>query len=454
MPIYHHRSTIADATPEILFAWHERPGAFRRLTPPWDPVRVLDRSGEGLGVGVELQLEVRVGPAPVRWTAVHTRCEPPQGFTDEARSGPFRRWVHHHRFTSAAGGALLEDEIEWEAPLGGLGAALGRVERRLERVFDFRHRRTRDDLSRHIRCWDRPRLRVLISGSSGLIGRELTAFLDAGGHEVIPLVRSRDRPGVYASFSEGILDPAELEGFDAVIHLAGAPIATERWSDARREVIRRSRIDSTALLARTLASLSDPPEVFISGSAVGVYGDSGDAVCTEEASAGDTFLAGVCTEWEAAARPAQEAGIRVVYLRTGLVLSGWGGMLGLMVPLFQAGLGGRLGSGRQQQAWIHLDDHLGLVHEILFDPRYRGPINATAPSPVRQSELAGALGRVLHRPALAPTPAAALRLALGRRKADELVLQGQRAVPAAAEALGFSWLYPELEPALAHALGR
>lgn len=412
------------------------------------------RSGPGLEVGTTLELEARVGPAPVRWRAVHTACSEPSGFTDEQQEGPFSRWVHHHRFLADPEGAVLEDEIVWAAPLGPIGAALGGVQARLERVFPFRHRRTRDDLARHAPYRDRPRLKVAISGSTGLIGTALTAFLDAGGHEVVPIVRSADRDGIVADFVKQKLDPADLEGVDVVVHLAGAPIAEEAWSTERRQLIRDSRVLSTATIAQALAAMSTPPPVWITGSAVGYYGAAGAAVCDESAPPGDNFLADVGRQWENAARPAVEAGVRVVTLRTGLVLSAMGGLLGPLLPLFRTGMGGPMGSGEQYMPWIHLDDVLGLIHEAMMDERYVGPVNMTAPEPVTNRAFSKALGRALGRPAVVPAPAAAIKLAMGADRAEELVLTGQRAVPARALELGFEFLHRDLEAALRFELGR
>lgn len=441
------------ATPAELFDWHARPGAFRRLNAPWDPVTVVERQGDGLDVGTRLRLRARVGPVSVSWTAEHTACEPPHGFTDEQRGGPFTRWIHQHRFLDDPGGAVLEDEIDWAAPLGALGAAVGGVPSRLERVFRFRHRRTVDDLARHGPYRDRPRLRVAISGATGLIGSALSAFLDAGGHEVVPIVRSPDRPGIVADFDARTLDPAQLEGIDAVVHLAGAPISEGRWTEANRARIRDSRVNGTATIAAALASMDRPPPVWVCGSAVGYYGAAGDTVCDEDAPSGDTFLAEVAREWEAASEPARAAGVRVVTLRTGLVLSAGGGLLASLLPMFRAAAGGPLGSGRQYMPWIHLDDAIGMVHEALLDDRYEGPLNMTAPEPVPNRAFAKALGRAVSRPALVPAPAAAVSLAMGADKAREIALTGQRAVPARAEALGFRFVHPELEAALRFELG-
>ncbi|MEN0065273.1 MAG: TIGR01777 family oxidoreductase [Myxococcota bacterium] len=456
MPTYRLRTPIPNTTASELYAWHARPGAFERLNPPWDPIRVMSRTGSGVETGVELELQAHVGPIPLTWRAVHTEHEPGRRFVDEQRSGPFAYWRHQHLFTEAdPGEALLEDCIEWRAPFGALGAAIGGVQSRLDRVFPFRHRRTADDLARHARYRDRPRLRVLISGASGLIGSQLTAFLDAGGHEVVPLVRSSNARGRHIPLDDPeAIDREWLEGFDAVVHLQGAPIADESWTDARKQVIRHSRVHPTAVLARVMGELKRPPKVFLSASAVGLYGDTGDTEVDEAGPTGDTFLASVGAEWEAATSPARDAGIRTVLLRTGFVLSGLGGYLKAQLPLFQFGLGGPVGGGQQWVPWIHLDDHLGLMHEALFDDRYEGPLNLVAPRTVRQFDFARAMGRVLGRPAFAPAPGFAIKLALGRQRGLELVLQGQRVVPAKAQALGYRFLHPELDNALRFELGR
>ncbi len=457
MPTYRRRSTVVTATPAQLFDWHGRQGAFHRLNPSFDPVRVLDRSGPGLGVGTTMELETRVGPIPVRWTAEHVACDPPHGFTDVQRGGPFTAWTHHHRFLApdSGEGAVLEDEIEWAAPLGAIGAAVGGVQGRLERAFEFRHRRTLDDLRRLAPHWERPRMKVAISGASGLVGQALTHFLDAGGHAVVPMVRRRQQAGVYWNTAEQQVDTDALEGVDAVVLLAGESIAAAPWTDDNKARILDSRVRGVDLISRALARLGRAPSVLVSGSAVGVYGDSGDMVVDEGASVSDgTFLGRVGTQWEAAAQPAVDAGIRTVWMRTGIVLSAAGGYLGPMVPLFNAGGGGPQGPGTQAVPWIHLDDLVGLIYEALHDGRYVGPINGTAPTPLPQAEFARTLARVLRRPALVPTPAFALRMALGSHKAEELVLQGQHAVPAKALELGYRFTHPDLESALRFELGR
>ena len=251
----------------------------------------------------------------------------------------------------------------------------------------------------------------------------------------------------------GTIDRAELEGLDAVVHLAGAPIADGRWTDERRRAILDSRVEGTRLLAGALAGLDEPPPVLVCASAIGYYGDRGDRRLDEDAGRGDGFLADVVEAWEAAAAAAREAGIRVVHLRFGVVLWPAGGALARLLVPMDAGVGGRLGSGRQVWSWVGLDDVLGAVVHAIGTPELEGPVNVTAPDPVTNAELTNVLADVLGRPAFLPVPAGALRLALGEM-ADELLLSSARVVPEALQRTGYRFSDPVLEPALRHMLGR
>ena len=291
-------------------------------------------------------------------------------------------------------------------------------------------------------------MRVLCSGAGGFIGRALMDDLVADGHEVHRIVHAAPGPGqAVFDLPRHRVDPARLaggtlEGFDAAVHLAGVPLSPRRWGAAKREAIRASRIATTDALARSLASCARPPPVLVSSSAVGFYGDRGDETLNEASGAGTGFLADLCRAWEHALEPAAAAGIRVVSLRTGIVLGRGGGVLATQVPLFRLGLGGRLGSGRQWTSWISL-----------ADDRLEGPVNATAPAPARNAEYTAALARALSRSARLAIPAAVLHLALGD-VADELLLASQRALPARLSAIGFSFTHPELDGALSAALGK
>jgi len=296
---------------------------------------------------------------------------------------------------------------------------------------------------------------VAISGPTGLVGRALTAFLRPGGHRVVALVRrpargpdeSRWRP------DQGLADPGDLAGFDAVVHLAGENIGVGAWTEARKAEFRTSRVAATRLLAASLAGLDDPPRALVSASAVGWYGDRGEEVVDESSGPGEGFLAALCRDWEAACAPAAGAGIRVVNPRIGVVLSAAGGALAEMALPAKLGLGGPLGGGRQVMSWIALDDVVYALHHLL-EGDLEGPVNLTAPDAARQVELARALGRVLLRPAVLPAPAAALRLIFGAEKADNILLGGQRVLPTRLEEDGYRFEHEDLAVYLRGELGR
>ncbi len=297
-------------------------------------------------------------------------------------------------------------------------------------------------------------MKVLVSGSSGLIGSALVPALRQAGHQVVRLVRRRPEPPdeFFWLPDAGQLDRSALEGVDAVIHLAGETIG-KRWTSSVKERIRTSRIEGARLLTEAMREMGTPPRVFVSASAVGYYGDRGSEILDENEAPGRGFLAEVCKDWEAATRPAAERGVRVVNTRTGIVLSGRGGALKAMLPLFQLGLGGVLGDGRQYMSWIAIDDAVrGYLH-LLEDSGLSGPVNLTSPNPVTNAEFTQTLAKVLGRPAFLRVPAQVLALPLGEM-AQETLLASQRAIPRRLLERGFQFQYPELEGALRHVLGR
>lgn len=450
------RSQIAAPAADVL-AWHGNPGAFERLTPPWMDVRVLAASG-GIAPGDWKRLRVGAGPIGVSWTLVHHAAADGTGFVDEQKDGPFQSWQHEHRFSSdGPERSVLEDRITYQLPLGAVGQLVAgrQLERRLDDLFQFRHRRTQADLARHAATGLVRPQRIAISGASGLVGSQLVPFLRAGGHDVARLVRRRASGAdeIFWDPATEQIDAASLEGMDAIIHLAGVSIAGGRWTTARKAAILSSRLQGTSLLAETLARLQRPPRVLISASGIGYYGDAGSAPLTEESPLGDGFLAGVCRAWEEATAPAAASGIRVVLPRFGVVLAGSGGLLSRLVPAFRFGLGGPLGSGEQFMSWIALDDLLGVLLQAIADDRLIGPVNAVAPQAVNNRAFAETLGRVLSRPAVLRAPAPALRLVAGEL-VDELLLASQLARPARLEEVGFPFAFPTLEDALRHELGR
>lgn len=443
------------ATPAELFAWHARPGAFERLAPPWDDVRVT-RPARALADGERVELLLRRPPGlRARWIAEIRDVRPPHGFRDVQVLGPFRTWEHEHRIEPAAsGGAWLDDRISLAPPFGIAGrAALPFVRSAVSRVFRYRHRTLRDDFRQFASLRGVRPMKILVTGASGLVGRALVPFLGAAGHTVVRAVRGRAGTGEVSWDPAGRLDPAALAGVEAVVHLAGENIAGARWTPEVKERIRASRVDGTSVLARALAAMPRPPRVLVCASAVGIYGNRGDEPLTEDAAPGAGFLPDVCRAWEGAAEPARAAGVRVVHLRLGVVLAAQGGALARMLLPFRMGAGGVIGSGRQWMPWIAIDDVLGAVLHSIATESVSGAVNGTAPGAATNRDFTKALGRALGRPAILPMPAFAARLAFGEM-ADDLLLASAKVVPARLAASGYGFRHPEIEGALRHVLGR
>ncbi|MGD8282001.1 MAG: TIGR01777 family oxidoreductase [Gemmatimonadota bacterium] len=453
-----YKTELPDHEPSDVFDWHERPGALERLTPPWGKVEVLHREG-GIRDGGEIELRVHRGPTSFTWKLRHRDYEPGRQFRDEQVSGPLKSWVHTHRFLEReGGGTVVEDDVELEPPLGPAGAALGPtlLKSELQRLFRFRHRRLFTDLSRHAEHADRERMTVAITGASGTVGQSLQHFLTTGGHRVIRLVRdSREvaDDAIYWNPATGEIDAEGLRPADAVVHLAGTPIAPGRWTDDRKRSILGSRVKGTELISKTMAGLSDGPKVLVSASAVGYYGNRGADRLEEDSSSGKGFLAEVCRTWEGATAAAQRAGIRVVLLRSGVVLTPSGGALAEILTPFKMGVGGRIGSGKQYMSWIDLDDHVAAIHHALYTEELRGPVNSTAPHPVTNATFSDALGRALGRPTVVPVPALAMKAAFGQM-GTETLLWGQRVLPRKLLDSGFEFFYEGVEDSLRFQLGK
>lgn len=442
--------SVVDHPRDAVWEWFGRPGAMPRLVPPWQPMSVVAEA-DSLEDGVAV-----LGlPGGLRWVARHDPAEFVAGsrFADELSShGPaswpprvIGGWRHTHLFSDADRGTLVHDRVDTVIPEAGLRS-----------TFVYRHRQLAEDLAAHrtaAASGMQPQV-IALTGASGLVGSALKAFLTAGGHRVITLVR-----GAAGGKDERPWDPMNpapdlLAGVDAVVHLAGASIGG-RFTDAHRAAIRDSRIEPTRRLASVAASAQEGPRTFVSASAVGYYGfDRGENLLTEDSTHGDGFLADVVTDWEAATTPADDGGLRVVKVRTGIVQAAAGGTLRLMRPLFTAGLGGRLGSGKQWLSWIGLDDLVDVYHRALYDERLSGPVNAVGPEPVRNVEYTRELAKVLHRPGLLRVPPLGPRILLGEHGARELAEASQRAVPSKLLALGHRFRHPDVTDALAHQLGR
>ena len=458
MPTFTTRSPMP-ASADDVYAWHARPGAFQRLQPPWEPIRMVGSEGafgtDGHRVAFQASL---LGPIKGTWLAEAYDFQPGVRFQDRQLKGPFAFWNHTHSFIpDGPHSSFLDEHIEYRLPGGALGRLLaGRtVRKRLEAMFRYRHSLTASDLRRHAK-YPR-RLKIAVTGSRGLVGSELVLFLLGGGHSVTRLVS-----GDFQDANDGTawvrwnanqpLDPAVIAGHDAVIHLAGDGIAEGRWSAAKKRRILESRTVPTRHLADAIAALPPDgrPKVLVSASAVGCYGDRGDEVLSEQSSPGTGFLADVCKAWEAAA---EGAGVRVVHPRIGVVLTPKGAALGKQLLPFKMGLGAVLGSGKQWLPWVTVHDLVGAIHECVMNDALSGPVNVSAPHSITNREFTKTLGRVLRRPAFLWLPRFALRVLFGE-VADAALLASMRAVPSKLTAAGFAFDHAELEPALRFLLGK
>ncbi len=455
MPLFELKSTV-QAPVEKLFTWHTRPQAFERLTPPWEKIEVLEKDN-GINDGSRVVLKMKQGPLSRRWVAVHSDYVEWKQFKDTQVEGPFVFWRHTHQFLPAADQtSQLTDRVEYEAPLGDLGhfVAGGYIADKLKRTFAFRHRRTQNDLKRIMAFAHKDPLRIVVSGASGMVGTALTQFLSGAGHEVQVLVRRHHTKenDIFWNPNGSEIDKGSLENVDVVIHLAGENIGAGRWSASRKRKIMESRMRGTKLLSETLASLKNPPKVFISSSAIGFYGNRGDEILTEESPAGEGFLTSVCKAWEDATEPAKNAGIRVVNIRTGIVLSAKGGALPKMVMPMLMGAGGVIGSGKQWMSWISLEDLVGIFQFAIYNDKLSGPVNATAPWSATNKAFTRILGYVLKRPTFAPLPGFVVKILFGEM-GEALLLEGQQVKPEKLTQAGFEFLYPDLESALRWELG-
>ena len=507
--VFERRVTLP-VSASTAFAWHERPGAIDRLIPPWEKVSVLDR-GQGIRNGSRVILVNQIGPLRLKWVAEHCDYRRNEQFRDVQLSGPFRHWDHTHRFLDRGDQqCILEDHIEYvmRGGLAGRWFGGGLVRTKIDSMFRYRHATTYADLELQAQHQQNGKWQIAVTGSHGLVGGAIVPLLTTAGHSVIRIVRDQPsqtshppRPESSAAKSSGAksssaesnktassdsgasgaelsdtasgnqrsqatnsvtsiawdptssrVDLRALEGIDAVIHLAGENIATHRWSAKQKAKIRDSRVHGTRLLAEALARLDARPRVLVIASAIGFYGDRGDELLDESSRPGSDFLADVAQEWEAAAEPARAAGIRVVFIRFGVLLSGRGGALAKMLTPFLAGAGGRLGNGRQYMSWLDLDDAAGVLYHALMTQELEGPVNAVAPEPVTNAEFTRTLGRVLHRPTICPVPALAARTAFGEM-ADAILLSSTRVQPAQLQKSHYRFRHRKLESCLRHQLG-
>lgn len=452
MPRFIHRSRI-EASARDVFEWHKRPGAFERLKPPWESVEIVERTG-GIQSGDRVKLRTRQGPLWTSWIIEHRDYIEGVQFRDVQVSGPFKRWEHAHRILpDGVNACILEDDITYVLPFGLAGKFLGSrfVDMKLRRMFEFRHAVTRADILAHKAKQVRQTMRILVSGSSGLVGTNLLPLLTTGGHEVIRLLRHRAEGAATWNIDTGSIELPDTRPIDAVVHLAGESIAC-RWSTRAKQRIRDSRVNGTGQIAEWIRRLQTPPRVFVCASAIGYYGDRGDEILTEQSAPGGGFLASVCTEWEAAASIVKSEATRVVNLRFGVILSPRGGALAKMLTPFKLGAGGVIGDGRQHWSWVSIDDAVGTVLHALQCDSLDGPVNVVSPQSLSNREFTKTLGEALRRPTLIPMPCAAARVAFGEM-ADELLLSSQRVIPERLQQTGYEFRQTKLQSALCHLLG-
>lgn len=436
----------------VLFNWHKQQGALERLMPPWQTIKVLEQTGDGIK-NSHAKILAQQGLLKIILQVQHFDYIEGRQFKDKIIRGPFKQWEHTHTVEPIdEKTASLVDSIKFELPISWLLKFFffSKIQKELNSLFTYRHRVLKEDLLRHQGV---KKMKILISGSSGLVGSALVPFLKTGGHDVYRLVREKENnqaDEIYWDPENGTIPLVQLEGFDAVIHLSGESIMG-RWTAHKKQEIRDSRVKSTQILAEALSQLKNPPKVLISGSAVGFYGNRQEEILTEQSGKGEGFLSDVCQKWEAATQKATDAGIRVVHLRTGTVLSSKGGALKSMLAPFKLCLGGEIGDGKQYMSWISMDDLIYLIHYLLQNNSIVGPVNATAPVAVRNREFTQTLGTVLKRPTFFRIPSFLITLIFGEM-GQELLLSSQRVEPKKALESGFKFSYPDLEQALRHLL--
>nr|WP_319394601.1 TIGR01777 family oxidoreductase [uncultured Desulfobacter sp.] len=453
--VFTHKTTI-HAPVSKVFAWHAKAGAINRLTPPWAPLALVSRKGRGIDKGVEVTFKIKVFGIPMTWQARHIDYKENQMFRDHQLKGPFAEWEHSHLFhEQTADSTVMEDRVKFRLPFGIFSLPFyGYAKKELERMFTYRHRVLKHDMEH--RVGKIPTQRILISGGSGPIGKALVSFLTTCGHDVIRLVRDpslRSEGTCFWDPYQNIFDVDAVGPVDTVINLNGLDISRGRWTSRQRAKILDSRVIPTRVLVEKMKRMGRPPGTFISASAIGFYGDCGDDRLTEKSEGKDCFISRVCSQWEAASMGAEKAGIRTVQLRIGVVLTPAGGALERMYLPFLMGLGPRLAGGGQYMSWIGMEDVLGSILHILGNDEIRGPVNLTAPEPVTNGEFTRTFARVLGRRAPFVLPEVVVT-ALWGEMGKETLLASARVLPEKLIKSGYRFMYPRLETALGHELGR
>ncbi len=450
------KSTKINVPVETLFAWHGRKGAIARLTPPWVPMKIISRNMDGIQKGVKVKFKIKLFKIPMIWESEHIEYKENNIFKDRQTKGPFTQWEHTHRFIPhGAISCIMEDRVEFKLPFGILSRPFyGLAKKRLKKIFGYRHGVLKYDLENHVQ--KTKKLKVLISGASGTIGKALIPLLQTCGHEVIVLVRRKKDLSDHELFWDpykGILDIERAGRIDAVINLNGIDISKGRWTEKQKKFIIDSRVIPTSLLARKIKNMSQKPETFITASAIGFYGNNTSGVVTEKDEKGDFFISRVCKEWEDASLEAQKAGVRTVMLRTGVVLTPVGGALAKMILPFKLGMGVILSHGRQYMSWISKDDEISAILFILENSNIQGAVNLTAPEPVTNREFSKTLAKVFSKKVYFTMPMFMIGLIWGQMGL-ETILASIRVKPEKLLNNGFRFQHKTLFFALKDMLGR
>lgn len=451
------KKTLIPVPPEEVFHWLSQPSTFHRLCPPWQKVRCLNRRG-GVKDGDTITLKLSMGPFDQIWALEHFGYQENFQFCDRQIKGPFSFYQHFHRVHPVEPEMSgLEDLVEFELPYGLLGKLFLRasLKSQLQRIFRYRHEVTLKDLIFKHSYQGARLMKIALAGSSGFIGSELVPFLKSQGHSIIHLIRvrsARSKEKIFWDPDNGVLDPDELEGVDAIINLSGENISDEKWTAEKKVKILESRLKSTSLIAHTINKMKTPPQVWIQASAIGYYGDTGDRIADEGSPPGSGFLAEVCREWEEATQTVRSE-TRVVLTRFGMVLSPKGGALKTMLTPFNLGIAGVIGSGKQWVSWITIDDLCRILLHCIYTPSLQGPVNVVSPESLTNHNFTKTLGTVLKKPTVISMPAFAAKIAFGEM-AEEILLRSPRVYPRKLVETAYAFAYPHLEPALRHLLGK
>jgi uncharacterized protein (TIGR01777 family) len=428
---------------KTVIDWFYRSGAFIRLAPSFDRI-IPEQLAPGVSEGRIGSFLLGIGPLKFEWKSIH-HMDANQNFTDEMLKGPFAKWRHHHQFIAEGSSTRLIDEVEWEGPFSSLFSPIfkGQVNESLRRNFRYRYRRLQHDLARHQKYKDQPRLKIGITGSTGVIGSALSAFLSTGGHEVYHFVRRtpKHEREIYWSPKTQEIEAEAMKELDLVVHLAGENVAGKRWSPGFKKEVLESRTRGTELIAKTLATLKGKPRKLISASAIGIYSGG--------------FLGEVCERWEKALEPAlNQQNLKVTIARIGVVLTSKGGALKELTVPALLGVGGKMGSGTQPISWISQDDVIGGIYELMFNPDATEPVyDLVSPTPIEQQELSRTLAKILHRPHFFTIPSVVIKTVLGQM-GEEVLLSGQSVEPKGLQALHFDFEFKSLEDLLCFELGR